>query len=229
MNVQAPDSLDEAALSSGTFTLEIKDSEGLDDVESVYANIYYPWQETAFHQLIFHSGSPLGDSLTIQDTFQYQKDLLNVLKIPTDYTFEFIAVDGNGLQSVPVQKTIHVTRPNDAPVLSNLVAPDQARLPVEGDIEILLTVNANDIQGDADIEKVWFDTIKPDGNPSSGNPFDMYDDGLSGDVTPNDGVYSLKIYLISTNDPGTYTFNFQAQDRSGMKSNVMSHELTVVE
>lgn len=229
LNVQAPDSVDEAGLSAINFTIDVKDFEGLDDVDSLYANLYYPWQDAPFYQLIFHAGSSLGDSLTTQDSFQYQKDLSSVLKIPTDYTFKFIAVDRNGLQSVHVQKTIKVNRPNDAPILSNLVAPDQVTLPAEGDINILLTVKVDDAQGDADIEKVWFDTIKPDGNPSSGNPFAMYDDGLSEDITARDGVYSLKIYMTSTNDPGTYTFNFQSQDRSGAKSNIISHELTVVE
>ncbi len=229
LNVQMSDSLSEADLSAVTFNMDIKDSEGLDDIDSVYINLYYPWQETSFHQLVLHAGSPLGDSLTIQDSYVFQEDLSNILKIPTEYTFEFIAVDVNGLQSMGVQKSVSVNRPNDAPVLSDLVAPDQITLPSEGDVEILLTVKASDLQGDADIEMVWFDTVKPDGNPSSGNPFEMYDNGFEGDVTPGDGVYSLRIYLISSNDAGTYTFNFQARDRSGAVSNVISHELTVVE
>ncbi len=58
----------------------------------------------------------------------------------------------------------------------------------------------------------------------------MYDNGLDGgDETADDGIYTLTIYLPAGTTTGTYTFDFQVKDHSGLEGNVISHQLTVVE
>jgi hypothetical protein len=94
---------------------------------------------------------------------------------------------------------------------------------------ILLSVRAQDPQGPADIRIVYFNTTKPDGNPSSGNPFKMFDDGLHGDVTAGDGIYSLAIVISQSNALGAYRFDFFAEDKSGAVGDSLTHVITVVD
>ncbi|RKY78456.1 hypothetical protein DRQ00_05185 [candidate division KSB1 bacterium] len=118
---------------------------------------------------------------------------------------------------------------NDPPILSNLSAPDtvsRSQIPNN----FLLTIKVSDPQGLEDIDKVYFNTFKPDDSPSSGNPFYMRDDGLQGvDQNANDGIYSLRIEISPQNQLGNYRFEFEAIDKSGAKSNKIIHIITVVE
>lgn len=115
-----------------------------------------------------------------------------------------------------------------APQIIGVSAPDTIQLPAVGDKSFLLTANVTDADNNRDIHEVYFDTFRPDGSASSGNPFKMYDDGTSGDVTAGDYIYSLKIFITSQNSPGNYRFEFQARDYSGLLSNKIIHIITVI-
>jgi len=96
---------------------------------------------------------------------------------------------------------------------------------------VKLSIKATDPDGQSDIQKVFFNSYRPDGSPSTGNPFQMFDDGnfngQSGDSEAGDGIYSLTVQLPTTTQRGTYRFVFQATDRSGAQSNEVSHLLRV--
>lgn len=115
-----------------------------------------------------------------------------------------------------------------APQIIGVSAPDTIQLPAVGDKSFLLTANVTDADNNRDIHEVYFDTFRPDGSASSGNPFKMYDDGTSGDLTAGDYVYSLKIFITSQNSPGNYRFEFQARDYSRLLSNKIIHIITVI-
>lgn len=142
----------------------------------------------------------------------------------------FLANDKRQLSSNLVLTGISVVRGNRPPTLSNLQAPDTVAVS-NSTVLIKLSVQADDPDGLNDIQKVWFNSFKPDGTPSSGNPFQMYDDGnaggISGDSVAGDGIYSLIIQLPPTSIKGTYRFEFQASDRSQALSNILVHKLTV--
>lgn len=125
---------------------------------------------------------------------------------------------------------VRITRSNQAPLLSDLVAPDTMR--IEGQTKsFVLQVKATDPDGPADIRRVFFNSFRPDGTPSSGNPFEMFDDGnanSSGDSRAGDGIYSLRVILPATATPGRYRFEFQAVDRSSAVSNTLIHFITVI-
>jgi hypothetical protein len=58
----------------------------------------------------------------------------------------------------------------------------------------------------------------------------LYDDGnttLHGDLVAGDGIYSLLIQVIPSNEKGTYRFEFQAKDRSGALSNIINHSVLI--
>ena len=90
-------------------------------------------------------------------------------------------------------------------------------------VDALITVKAKDPQSLKDIQEVYFNSFKPDGNPSSGNPFFMFDNGLPydpnnstavGDQFESDGIYSLTIFLSPGTLPGVYIFRFYCKDKA---------------
>jgi hypothetical protein len=145
------------------------------------------------------------------------------------FRFEFQAVGSSGLTSNKIITDLVVERSsNQPPVLSGLLAPDTLVISTSTAL-ITLSVRASDPDGSQDISRVQFDTYRPDGSPSSGNPFQMYDDGKSehGDATASDGMYSLVIQLPPSTTKGTYRFEFQAFDQANAGSNMIVHSMVV--
>ncbi|MFH0989791.1 MAG: hypothetical protein V1799_07230 [bacterium] len=152
------------------------------------------------------------------------------------YHFELAAFTAEGLRSTTFFLPLKVYRSNKAPVLSNLSAPDTVKLANQTQL-LLLTVKVTDSDGLSDIQRVIFNSYRPDGSSSSGNPFKMYDDGSesilfppegkSGDQVKSDGVFSLMISMPATTSTGTYRFEFQAFDRSNEPSNILIQRITV--
>lgn len=119
---------------------------------------------------------------------------------------------------------------NIPPVISNLSAPDSLTVLPQDTVLILLSIRASDANGLDDIKSVFFNSYRSDGTPSSGNPFEMFDDGNrygTGDITKGDGVYSRIVILPPGTTPGLRRFDFQAVDKSFAYSNVISHNILV--
>jgi hypothetical protein len=133
-------------------------------------------------------------------------------------------------QSNIILLPLQIVRFNHAPILSNLQADTLVSLGgVDHVLQLRITVSDSD--GQSDIRMVFFNSFKPDGSPSSGNPQSMYDDGnanqISGDLIAGDGIYGLKISLPKTTTIGTYRFEFQAMDRSFDYSNVIIKNIVI--
>ena len=148
------------------------------------------------------------------------------------YSFRFRATDTAGNVSFSVVTTSNVSdAANEPPVLGELSAPDTLQLKSNAVVVITMTVKATDPQGIDDIRVVYFNSfLPPDGRASSGNPFNMNDNGneaLYGDVTAGDGIYSIKINLPPGSRTGNYNFVFEAEDFSGAHSNQISHVVTI--
>ena len=119
---------------------------------------------------------------------------------------------------------------NIAPVISKLVMPDSISV---GET-FIFTVTASDSNGLIDIAYVDFQLYRPDGaqvKDNNGNAlFYMQDDGdylHFGDNAAGDGVYSYKNSFASTAPSGSWKFVFQAKDRSGLLSNIITHNIIV--
>lgn len=116
------------------------------------------------------------------------------------------------------------------PILSNLIAPDSLQRPISGYNIVFLRVTATDPVGACNIKWVFFNSYKPDGSGSGGNPFAMYDDGDSlnhCDQIVHDGNYSLCIAIDNQAQLGSYTFKFNAQEWSGALSDTLIHHIYV--
>ncbi len=164
-----------------------------------------------------------GDSLfTGKAIFQIKRVEIGAFRV------EINAEAQNGFQSNTVVVPLTVYRGNRPPALSALDAPDTLKLANQAQL-LTLRIMATDPDGLSDIARVIFNSYRPDNSASSGNPFQMYDDGASshGDLAAGDGLYSLIITLPSTTQTGTYRFEFQAFDRSDEASTMVIHRITV--
>ncbi len=149
------------------------------------------------------------------------------------YQGSFIAQNQSGLNSSNINTPFDIVNTHSQkPVVSNIISPDSLQRPVSGLTTVFLRVTAFDPDGLCDIGSVYFNTFKPNGQPSTGNPFFMYDDGDTlghCDAVPGDGNYSLCINIAPTNDTGLYTFKYTARDRANpnLVSDTLTHTIYV--
>jgi hypothetical protein len=120
------------------------------------------------------------------------------------------------------------TKIGEAPKIISVSAPVTIQLPSSGDKNFVLTATITDQDDNRDIKEVFFKPFKPDGSPASLDSLSMSDDGTSGDAIAGDYIYSLGIFISSTNDTGNYRFEFQAKDYSELLSDKVIHIITVI-
>ncbi len=156
-----------------------------------------------------------------------------------DLTYTFTAFNQVGAPGNEVSAIVRLfNSENLPPIIDSVSAPDSVKIDSTHAILFTLYATASDPNGLNDIKTVYFDTFKPNGQPSTGNPFPMYDDGgasgnpADGDSVANDGIFTLTIQLPALDAPtppalGTYVFKFYAEDRSGAVSKPFSHDITV--
>jgi len=149
------------------------------------------------------------------------------------YRIQFKGSDGRALTSSVLEKTLFITRRNSIPSLdpTSLDAPDTVVIPVGGFASFVMSIAAEDSDGLADIQSVFF--LSPDGT----NPdfrFPLQDDGNadpgppSGDLVAGDGVFSILLSIIdSPTIRGAYRLLFQAEDSFGDTSATVLHNLTI--
>lgn len=220
-NVLRADSVESALIS-----VRVADPEGLSDIERVVYQIYPPTQPRPLLEEVLFDDGTHGDAFAADGIYSRQIDSGFAGGKPGLYSFRFEAKDRAGNKSNAPVGLVKLTRKNDAPVISNLKAPGQ--ISRSSGQTFLLTVDAYDPQGLGDIDRVFFNSFRPDGSPATGNPFLMHDDGQLGDVKAGDGTYSLTITISAQNATGDYRFEFQAVDKSGFESNKIIHIITVV-
>jgi hypothetical protein len=119
---------------------------------------------------------------------------------------------------------------NIAPVISKLVIPDSIALGVS----FIFSVTASDSNGLNDILTVFYKLYRPDGslvtNTQGISQFPLSDNGdfsVTGDDKANDGIYTNKLTFPNGQPTGSWKFEFQAKDRSGLLSNIITHYIVV--
>lgn len=199
------------------FAVIVSDIDGNNNMDSVWADLYAPYSVTATVHLRL-------DAFDVPDVYAVPWEAVSVGGM---WTVRFQAVDRSGLFSPAEVHHFWVQTEVGPPEIVDVSAPDS--ISRSSAAPFLLTVTVSDPTGLADIESVYFNTTKPDGNPSGGNPFAMVDDGTQGDVTAGDGIYSLQIAITSASALGDYQFEFIARDRSGLLSTPVVHTIVVGE
>ena len=201
------------------FSVAVQDSNDVEDITNVIMRLKRGGNEIASYNLEFQSKTAADSGIYgafFDSTFAAERDSL--------YSLEFQAVDFSDDLSEVLSKTIFLE--NKSPMIFNLAMADSLKLPPTGQVNLtLIEIQTEDPQGLMDMDSVYFNSILPNGQPSSNNPFLLYDNGLpynsggspeeAGDLVAGDGIYSLTIALQPGTPVGAYTFSFFARDKVG--------------
>jgi Bacterial Ig-like domain len=176
-----------------------------------------------------------GDLLAGDSLYTYKMDSTFAAGKQGTYTLRFYAQNNVGAKSDAIDQEIILENKVGKVLLTTV--PESITRPATGFAQALITAKINDPQGLADIDSVYFNSGKPDGNPASGNPFVMVDNGLpfnianpfveAGDAVEEDGTFSLTILVDNTNLPGVYTFTFYLRDKAGNLSSAVIDSIEV--
>ena len=140
-----------------------------------------------------------------------------------DYTIELYAVDDTGMLSNRVLGTFTLLNVQDPPVITTVEAPDTVQRPSEGTTSFQLVAVVSDPQGIANVSTVTAWNVN---TPQA--IFGLFDNGISGgDETAGDGRFTATVQISSTNATGVNTLAFQATDRAGLKSEVVTVDITI--
>ncbi|MHC1736933.1 MAG: choice-of-anchor X domain-containing protein [Ignavibacteriaceae bacterium] len=202
-------------------------------IKSVYVNIYSSENKKLNSNPVY-----LSDNGDVATGDYIKGDSIYSAKFPFsqyypsgNYRAEYFVEDkySNSAKIAVKLFTFDNAQSNIPPVVANLSAPDTAFIGQQTTV-IKLTVDATDSNGISDIELVYFNSfIPPNGNPSSSNPFKMYDDGTNGDDVAGDGKFTLLVQLPATGvTKGVYRWEFQARDRGKKLSNVIVHNIHIL-
>lgn len=221
----APDTLYSGA-NFPAVTASVIDSNGLGDVASVNLRLLQGANIVGEFPLVTSS-----DTSGIIGQYQLSIDSSFAAERIGDYLLQIHVVDLSGAQDLSSQEPIFIE--NEIPTVSNPALRDTLQRPAAGSDTIHVKLSVDDPQGLPDISEVSFTVTLIGGNTSS--PISMFDDGNpdptnsdNGDLIAGDGRFSQVISINSTNQLGTYVFEFSATDKVSQISTVVSDTLEVV-
>jgi hypothetical protein len=191
------------------------------NVNKVYFNIY------ASDNLILNS-SPIEMEEISNNIFENQF-VLNREDPIGNYSVKFSVTGFDGKNNQVAISSFYFNNGQDnvAPVISNVNMPDT----IQAGETIRFTVEVSDSNGLNDVEFVFYEAYDPDGNRVVNTQgiyqFPMFDDGNNGDITAGDGIYSVILTFPTSTQLGTWRFQFQAEDRSNVLSNILNHYVLI--
>ncbi|HKZ39753.1 MAG TPA: choice-of-anchor X domain-containing protein [Candidatus Hodarchaeales archaeon] len=128
--------------------------------------------------------------------------------------------DAQEFTSNTIRIPFTILRLNQAPVISNLVAPDTVYRSLQTPFTV--SVQASDPDGLYDLVSV---TMTNENN----SVFSLHDDGINGDEMGGDGIFT-QVFAFPTDQPlGPYVFTFKAIDRSNVSSAVLTKTIVVAQ
>jgi hypothetical protein len=139
-----------------------------------------------------------------------------------NYTVLVFAIDDDRVQSGEARGLLRFSASGEPPVIENVEADPEVVRPGQ-DTTLRFVVTVSDPDGLENIGSVFVTT--PNGQTES-----MFDDGQSqGDEAAGDGQYTAQFDVPDSVTPGTQTFSFQAFDRSGLASEVVTKDIQIAE
>jgi len=191
-----------------TFTIFASDVDGLSDIKDVSVRALNTTDSSA--ELMLDNGLiDNGDKFPGDGIFSTIIWIKPVISLPS-VRFEFKAIDYEGAESNIVERSFE----NHPPVIVDLDMPDSIKIPASGQEAHYFYLTVEDPDGLNDIDSVYFQNINfPDIRT-------MFDDGyfsLNGDQTAGDGIYTLRVWIFSSNKPSVNEFHFNVVDKSGAR------------
>ncbi|MFZ2324295.1 MAG: hypothetical protein WAV89_11445 [Ignavibacteriaceae bacterium] len=213
-------------------TVSIKFSSG-STIQTVFCDIYASDDTKLSTVTLYDDGnSSKGDS-TKNDMIYSNKLPLSRVYPNGVYNIKYFVTDElNEIKQVAIGTfTYNNGQNNVAPILNNLILADS----VKRNVQITFSVNASDENGLSDIVKVYYELYQPNGskitNSNGVSQFPLFDDGnveTNGDLTANDGKYTVKLTFPVSVASGLWRFEFQAKDRAGALSEKITKSVKVL-
>ena len=215
-----------------TISVEFNSSK---DIISVYANVFDPGmnQINSSPIMLFDNGNIPDNGDTVKgDGIYSNKFPLSHYYAKGNYLIQYFVTDVLNNTSLAAYHsfTFDNGQTNVAPVISNLTMPDSTSFGTS----FTFSIKADDQNGLSDIVSVFYKLYRPDGtlvvNSQGISEFPLSDNGdtnVTGDVTAHDGIFTNKLTIPSGQQSGTWKFAFQAEDRGGLFSNTITHNLVV--
>jgi hypothetical protein len=212
------------------FSITVSDSDGIEDI----AQAYFESKSlnrgfTLYEQELYNDGDfeNHGDLLAGDSIFSTKIMTEFLAGKKGQYDLIFHVQDTNEEENINEAKHL-IYIENFASQFINLNVPDVISIP-PGSGEFnreMMTAEVTDPEGLADIDSVYFFSLKPDSSlANNGQPFIMVDNGLpynagnplieTGDEKSGDGIYSLSLLVYNGSIPGEYTFSFYIRDKAG--------------
>jgi len=222
LNIQVPDTLPSGA-DRTPFSVTVEDAEGNGTITSVLMFLFPVASNTLLQTDTLHRSGSADNifELEVDSTFSAEK--IGV------YRLRFQAKDEVGDTSAAREAFIYLE--NLSPRILTPQLPDSFQLPSSDTLHLSIKIKVTDPQGLQDLDSVYFQTRKPDGNLGGGGAkILLFDDGeraVHGDQVANDGIFSIIISISSDNQPGDYEFIFNARDRVGNRATTVTDTITI--
>lgn len=200
---------DSVAIVKLNLQVEVDDPDG--DIDSVLFIVNSPFDpfEPLARGVLNRSGG---------NVYQGQKSLAISRGNEGRYTVLVYAVDAEGSLSNQARGLLDYSLgAGSPPVIESVIGPNSITPPTT----LTLIAVVSDPDGLGNIARVVVRT-------PNGSELDMFDDGETlGDEVAGDGRYTAR-FDVPAAAPGTFTFRFQAFDRSGLASEIVTKDITVV-
>lgn len=226
-NVLSPDTLN-SGTSGQIFEITVKDDDGLEDISRVYFESQKDGSPTQIYEMdLFNDGNlnDHGDLFANDSIFTMKLDSTFAAGKIGSYWFNYYVEDSfNEINFIVPAPNIFIQ--NKPGIIKYTDVPTTTGRPAD----LQLTLNANDPQGLADIDSVYFLLEKPDGTfGGNGFKFDLQDNGDSfyGDLVEGDGIFSKIVSISASNDTGLYVFHFYLRDHADNLTGVVKDSMSV--
>jgi len=206
-------------------TIQVKNAAPA-DVDSVSLSIRKAGETGSVHFALFDDGAAMHendeDVVAHDGIFSQKISWQASIQQREEFIFRFEATDKQNQQSEPLEVTV-VSIANSPPRIAAISMPDS--LPSGFDGLQYIKVTATDSNEVDDIVQVNYRGSRNDTTFFQGT---LKDDGLGGDEMAGDGVFSVSLdRSFAITKKGSYEMVFEAQDKSGSKSQPASRALLI--
>lgn len=206
-------------LSSARHLISVQtvDPQGLDDLAEVHFDIIKSGSTTPVISGFLLDDGTSGDVIPKDGRFTAQIQGSLFQNDSGEFNLEISATDKNGNASNSLQTRIFVRdgAENNLPEIVSVSVPVTVLL--DSLFEFLIEVEVSDADSLDDIAYV-FSQFFPPAHPNPTRQDTLLDDGLSGDVTAGDGIYSITLSSGLIKEASDHFLRFQAEDKSGNRS-----------
>lgn len=227
-----------------SFTYSLSDSNinptikftSVSDIKRIWIEILSPENEKLSPGVIYlydNGSAATGDSI------KGDKEYSTLVKMGSEfingtYLISYFIEDKTGaFKKVAAQTFVFDNgKSNVAPAIVKVSVPDIIRR----EVSFSFSIEVIDSNGVKDIQHAFFTLYRPDSSivyNISGEPkWAMFNDGnvsQHGDVSAGDNIFSFVNNFSSTAPLGKWKFEFQAQDRGGKTSAIVSKTMVVIE